>query len=269
LRQGHAYGFLTHPHKLLTYGRQHIAGPAREPYTIETLGVKSYILTNPKDVGDAYRNVEALSFDVYLQATMRTLGCSDGVIKSMYTPLTETKSGFPNPNKKSLALLSRDIHIQQLFPGGNLTILGEQLCTFFSKHLVRDVIAKERSYTTLTGDFVVIPLMKFCSDLTTSAGQESFFGAKIGEEEPNLVFDFLAFDDISWQLLLQYPNMFCQDMIAAKTKVCKSLQNHFEIPMEERANEDTFFVKTMEAEMRDLGIDSEPLSILMMTVYWG
>jgi hypothetical protein len=236
---------------------------------ITTLGVKSYILTNPKDVGEAYRNTESLSFDIYLQATMRTLGSTESVVKRMYTPLSDTKSGFPNPQNKCLALLSRDIHIHQLFPGENLKILGTKLSGWFDKHLVADVIAEERSYTTLRGNDVVIPLMKFCSDMTTSAGQEAFFGKKLGQREPNLVRDFLEFDDISWQLLLQYPPMFCRDMLAAKDKICHALQRHFDVPMEERATEDTFFVRTMETEMRQLGLNSEDISILMMTVYWG
>jgi hypothetical protein len=63
--------------------------------------------------------------------------------------------------------------------------------------------------------------------------------------------------------------MFCRDMLAAKDKICHALQRHFDIPMEERASEDTFFVRTMETEMRQLGLNSEDISILMMTVYWG
>lgn len=182
-------------------------------------------------------------------------------IRSMFTPLAKDKAGFPNPNGKSLALLSRDIHLKQLWPGNNQTILVRKPMEWFDIHLTSSMIAKEHPYTTAHGQDVVVPLMALTSNIMVSAGQNAYFGPTLAELAPNLPADFLEFDELSWQLLLQYPPMFCQAMLKAKARVELALQRYIEIPMDQRKG-DIWFTKAMETELKALNIPTNEIGIV-------
>jgi hypothetical protein len=218
-------------------------------------------------VGDAYRDTEALSFHLVLKATILHLGISKFTVGTMFKPLAKDKTGFPNPNGKSLVFLSRDIHLKQLWPGENQTILVKRLMEYFDVHLTSSRISKERPYTTAHGQDVVVPLMTLTSDMMIAAGQDAYFGPTLAGLAPNLGADFLEFDELSWQLLLQYPPMFCQKMLKAKTKVEIALRKYIEVPMNQRKG-DIWFKKAMEAELKALNMPTNEIGIIFMTVYW-
>jgi len=54
----------------------------------------------------------------------------------------------------------------------------------------------------------------------------------------------------------------------AKARVTNALQKYFHVPAEQRSA-DIWFTKAMEAEMRELGLSSDEIGVMMMTVYWG
>ncbi|KAM3064745.1 hypothetical protein ACMFMG_005733 [Clarireedia jacksonii] len=265
---GHTFSFFQNPQALLDVGMQKIGGAERRPFALFAFGITNYILTNPKDVGDAYKETETLSFSLLLRATLVHLGLAKSSVRSMFHPLAKDKAGFPNPNGKSLASLSRDIHLKQLWPGENQTILVRKLMDWFNVHLTSSRIIKERPYTIADGQDVVVPLMALTSEMMVSSGQNAYFGPTLAELAPDLPADFLEFDELSWQLLLQYPPMFCQPMLKAKARVELALQRYIEIPMEQRKG-DIWFTKAMEAELKALNIPTNEIGIMFMTVYWG
>ncbi|KAI4214043.1 MAG: hypothetical protein LQ351_003447 [Letrouitia transgressa] len=239
-----------------------------EPFTITVAGHTVYVLTQAKDVSDAYRNTTQLSFDEMVQIMMGRLGSSPQSIKAMFSPLSPDKAGFPNPKGRPLGRLARDLHMNQLYPGENLTILGQRFRESFEDQLNYEKIAAKAPYCTVDEKGLVVPLMTWTSDIFTRGGQVSYFGEKLGEIDPNLTWTFLEFDELSWQVLYQYPRIISRRMHAARDKMIEALEKYFSIPAAERGQE-AWFTPAMEQEMRQVGINTHDIATMMNTIYWG
>lgn len=227
------------------------------------------MLTKASDVAEAYRNIKTLSFNVFVQEMLRTLGNSPSCIETMYKPLPADKAGFPNPKCKPLATLARDMHLQQLYPGKNLDILSENFDKFFDKHLHSKEILRICPYARASsGDSIVIPLMAWCSDVFTRAGQEAYFGPLLEEIDPEMTTKFLVYDELSYQVQFQYPKWLSTKLHKAKEELAKDLMTYYDVP-QERRHGDAWFVKAMENEMRALKLSTYDMAIMMVTIYWG
>lgn len=188
----------------------------------------------------------------------------------MFRPLDPDTNGFPNPLHKNLAKFSRDLHIHQLFPGELLDLLGLRFVNFFDDNLRLNSIAKKCTYSTpdKASDGLVVPLMVWSSDMFTRAGQMAYFGDRLGQINSNLTWDFLEYDDFSWQVLYQYPKFLSRRMSKAKSKVVSALETYFGLPAKER-KEEAWFITEIEYHMRQLGINTHDIATMMMTIYWG
>ncbi|KAF2796016.1 cytochrome P450 [Melanomma pulvis-pyrius CBS 109.77] len=201
--------------------------------------------TRGKDVAEAYRNTKTFSFEVFVQHMMRTTGCSNEVVDKI------------------------ELHVHQLYPGKDLAYLGERFNSYFDRYLSLEAIKSERSYAIPNQDgSVSVPLKVWVSDFLIRGGQRAYFGDFLEEIDPNISWAFLEFDDLSWQILYQYPKVLSKKMHAAKERVTEALRKYFETPITERSG-DAWFTKAMENEMRDLDLDTRDISIMMQTIYWG
>jgi hypothetical protein len=209
-----------------------------------------------------------LSFDEFVRAIMRTSGSSPFVIQKMFEQPEREKHIFPNPHNKPLANLARDLHFTQLFPGNHLDELLNTFHECFDKSFVMKSL-RQLSYVKCVSDrSVVLPLNLWTSDVMIRAGQEAYFGAYLGEVDPDLTWNFLAYDDLTWQVLYQYPKFLASTMYKAKEKVVDGLERYFTAPAEMRGKS-SWFTPAMEKEMRNLGFDTHDVAVMMMTIYWG
>ncbi|KAL8786221.1 MAG: hypothetical protein Q9213_002910 [Squamulea squamosa] len=222
----------------------------------------------PKDVADAYRNTSSLSFDVFVQVMMRNLGSSARSVTAMFSPMPAEKDGFPNPHGKPLGRLARDLHQTQLYPGENLTILDNKFVQSFEDQLALEKVASANYATRDEKGGVTVPLLKWSSDAFTRAGQAAYFGDLLGRIDPNLTWTFLEFDDLSWQVLFQYPRIVSRRMHAARERLTVGLEKYFSI-LPEKRGEQAWFTHAMEHEMRTMGINTHDIATMMTTIYWG
>ena len=203
-----------------------------------------------------------------MQAMMRTSGSSDYVVRKMYETPDPHKAVFPNPQNKPLAKLARELHIYQLFPGKPLDGLRGAFVEYFNRSLSLEPMSQYRYLRVSTDQAVVLPLYTWVSDLFISAGQEAYFGSMLGQVEPELTWAFLEFDDLTWQVLYEYPKILARTMIKAKSKVIAGLERYFTLPTDQRGDA-AWFTPAMEKEMRNLGFDTHDVAVMMMTIYWG
>ena len=180
----------------------------------------------------------------------------------------EKSGGFPNPHQKPLGTLSRDLHIHQLFPGENLTELMSRFITHFQSDLELSNLRNFSSDVQDSGNVVVMPLMSWVLRTFTSAGQQAYFDKQLDVIHPNMVEDFLEFDELGWQVLYQYPQFLSRKMHAARDKLVKAFEVYFSMPPEKRGNA-AWFVTAEEREMRSLGIDTHDIAVMMVVVYWA
>ena len=229
------------------------------------MGGKLYILTNSKDVATAYNNTTTLSFEQYVQAVMRTSGCSESAVQKMYQDADLTKTIMPNPNKKPLIKLARDIHKQQLFPGEQFDVLLARFIDYFHRGLSIVSIAQCSYASFTTGNEIVLPLSDLASDVFISAGQEAYFGRHLAEVNPNLPWTFRDFDDLTWQVFYQYPRRFASKMHQAKDKIIADLGQYFEATDKKRADA-AWFIHCVEAELKGVGFSKHDVAVMMMTI---
>ncbi|KAI3327514.1 cytochrome P450 [Ustulina deusta] len=231
--------------------------------------MKSYVITDAQHVGEVYRNTETLSYEEFVQMMMRILGNSEASVQAMFTPLPKDKEGFPNPHGKPLGILFRQMHIHQLFPGDNLTFLESRFYKFFDEHLHLSRLGETCPYAMETTDkCIILPLTQWCSDFFVKGGQTAYFGPRLAEINPDLTDEFLVFDELSYQVIYQYPTFLSKKMRTSRDRLLLGLKQYLQLPQDQR-NEDAWFVKAMEEEMRAINMSAEDMAIATMTIYWA
>ncbi|GJN80327.1 hypothetical protein PLIIFM63780_003853 [Purpureocillium lilacinum] len=262
---GHGRAFFNNSNALLsTY-----FGNTKEPFALTLAGSKLYVITRSKDVAEAYRNTHTLSFNEFVQAMMRACGNTEFCVKAMYNPLPTDKDGFPNPHGKPLATLARQMHIHQLYPGDRLDFLENSFLEWFDYRMHLDRLHEACPYAIRsTNRDIVLPLMEWCSDFFTKAGQRAYFGDALSGIDPKLTKTFIIFDELSWQVLYQYPDFLAGEMKGARDAIQKALKKYIQMPQSQRSG-DAWFTKAMENEMRALGISEDDIATMLVTIYWG
>ena len=95
----------------------------------------------------------------------------------------------------------------------------------------------------------------------------AFFGDRLLELEPELLQSFFDFDDNSWKLTYKLPGFLSKEVTAAKQKGIDALTRYFQLAKEERPGE-AWLVRTLEAEMRHVGIQEPDIAAFIMIFYW-
>ena len=238
---------------------------SKQPFIITLAGIKLYILTNPKDIAEAYRSSTSLSFDTFVKLLIRTCGSSERVVERLYQdppPCSE--------RKKSLGRAIHDFQVQQS-SGQRLEDLSAVFVTCFEKLLRPENVAANSRYgskASETADFSCISLRKWCAETVINASQEAYFGDRLSEIDPNLAQTFLEFDTRSWQLLYHFPRVISEPMYAAKDRLINALSAYFETAAERKVNA-AWVTQLFEKEMRGLGFTDKEMGTLMMLQYWG
>ncbi|KAF7586369.1 hypothetical protein BBP40_009015, partial [Aspergillus hancockii] len=267
---GHGGAFWRNSNALLSYGRTYFNN-THDPFALTIANSVIYVITKPEDVAEAYRNTATLSFNEFVQAMMRACGNTESCVQTMYNPLPKDKEGFPNPHGKPLATLARHMHMNQLYPGDNLDFLENRFMNWFDPRMTLDGLRRECSYAidaTSIDEGVALPLMKWCSDYFTRAGQLAYFGPVLDDIDPTLPETFIVFDEASWQVLYQYPEFLAAEMKGARDTIQRALKKYIQVPQSERHG-DAWFTKAMEDEMRALGISEDDIATMLVTIYWG
>ena len=246
----------------------------RRPFRVTLAGEVLYILTSPHDVAAAYKETESLTFDVFIRDIMVAFGASSGAIEKMWLLPSNDKNGFnaqvTNPNHKSLAQLTRDFHKQQLHPGQNQRSLGAKFQDYIEESLRWDSMSTKLNdtYILRSGEQSKdISLKGWCADVLLNAATRAFYGESLLHDQPDLLRHFFDFDDNSWMLLYRYPRFMARSMYQAKIAAVDALTQYFAAPKKSRRGA-AWFIRTLEAEQRQLGLGDRDIATLNLMVYW-
>lgn len=230
-----------------------------------------YVISDPKQTNEVYKNLETLSFIEFVQGLFKTNGVSESGIRAIYTDLPVDKAGFPNPQGKSLGgTLVRQMHIHQLYPGENLDQLYVHFHNYFHEHLTLPKLRESCAPYMVSQDNISIdvPLMRWCSEYFVRAGGIAYFGDKLSSIDPKLASTFIAFDDLSWQAIYQYPKFLTRTMRAERDQTQRTFKKYFDLPQSQRTG-DAWFTKTMENELRAIGVGTDDIASLLLTLHWA
>ena len=233
-------------------------------------GERLYIITSPQDVSAVYKNTVSLTFDDYIRDMMYQFGGSEYAVQKMWQDPSKdgegTKLLSPNPLHKNLARLGEDFYRQQLHPGTNLEYLQSQFMPNIHKSLSYENISENIIISSTTGEKTVSPL-GWVREVLLDSATRSFFGDRLLEIEPNMFQSFFDFDDNSWKLTYHLPRVFAKEMYGAKQQATEALVKYFQMPKDERPGA-AWLVRTLETEMRNLGIQEADIACFLMMIYW-
>ncbi|TGJ81870.1 hypothetical protein E0Z10_g6893 [Xylaria hypoxylon] len=263
---GHGRAFFLDSNGLLSRARSYF-GNKKEPFALTAFGMTFYVVTQVKHSAEVYRNSETLSFEEFVQGLMRTNGNDENIIKSMYTALPADKAGFPNPLGESFGVLARRMHAYQLHPGKNLTALQKQVQGWVDRHLNLIDLAVYPSAVSKCHTSIEVPLYQWCSETFIQLGQDVYFGETLSQIDPELPVAFIAFDELIWKMLYQYPSFMSADMITPRGQVIASLNKYFHVPQKERSGGAAWLINTMEDEMRAIGVEGDNLAVVVFHLY--
>jgi hypothetical protein len=249
--------------------RKHFAS-ANVPFALTAFGHTFYVVTHAKQSAEVYKNTESLSFEEFVQGLMRINGNSEDTIRTVYSPLPSDKSGFPNPEGLSLGVLAQRMHVHQLHPGENMVVLQEKVRDWINRELNLDMFAKGCTYSpSRSSTRIVLPLYEWTSDYFVRLGQYVYFGDVLDRVDPNYPTAYIAFDEVIWKMLYQYPAILCRDMTGPRDQMMASLKAYFQIPQNQRRDQAAWIINAMEDEMRALGVDDENLAIMVFHLYFA
>ncbi|KAI1633645.1 putative cytochrome p450 [Biscogniauxia mediterranea] len=266
---GHGFAFFRSADSLIAKASKYFG--TKEPYSLTVFGNTLYIVTEPYNTTEVYKSDDTLSFETFVQDLFRSNGYSDQGLQKTYAKLPKDKPGFPNPQGVSFGSFVQQMHMCQLYPGKNLQVLEDNFRKWFDRSLRLPELKRtySRFATIGTDGSVEMPLGRWCSDISIRAGEAAYFGDVLSQINPTLASDFLAFDDLGWQVLYQYPGFLSREMSAARTKVQHTFREYLKVPQSQRsAGGAIWLINAMEDEARALGVSTDDIAVLLFNIYW-
>ena len=172
------------------------------------------------------------------------------------------KGGRSSTDEEPLMDLIRIIHTHNLSSGLELDKFEKVFMKYFRIRLSDPCSANAREFPRMRLEdgrtHYQVPLLKWLSEILVSAGQELFFGEEFARDNPEMLWDFLDFDDNLWQLLYR----------TSREKIRRRFEAYFRTPVEARAPT-AWFTRNLEMEMRNLGIPDGDIAAMILLNYWG
>jgi Cytochrome P450 len=120
--------------------------------------------------------------------------------------------------------------------------------------------SKNRNYCT-------VGLLAWTSEVLLGSATRTFFGARLLGIEPELFQKFRYFNYNSWLFTYKIPKAWSKVTLAAKNVVQKALETYFDLPLVDRSSE-SWLIRTLEYEMRAIGIASKDIVAMLNMVFW-
>lgn len=227
-------------------------------------------MTSSETASAVFKDTEHLTFDDYVRDMMLQFGATPEAVAKMWQVPTNdrlhTPGLQPNPRSKSFVHLSEVLYRQQLHPGEKLNNLQHVLLSHIDKTLSWETDLKKVVISS-TPIEKTVSLLEWTRQVLLDGATRAFFGSKLREIEPGLFETFFYFDDNSWKLTYKIPRYWSNDVYAAKQKAQDALRIYFELPKEQRCGE-AWIIRTLETELRGLGVNEPDIAAIMMMIFW-
>ena len=264
---GHARNFLKNQDQTFCYGREYFKN-TREPFAITLGREKLYILTSHHDVNTLFKSSTTLDYGNVIKDLMVSFGASWSAVEAIYAPNPEFSGDIlqQNTHNKSLFHLKSDFYHTQLLPGKNFCEIQERFLRLISDAVTLDSLAKV-DLLSFTENASTVHLYKMCQRVFVKAGLKAFFGERILNGSPQLLQDFIDFDDNNWMVFYNWKGPGAQAMHKPKARVLNILEDWLKLPKTERSGA-AWLIETMEESQRQLGMDDRDIAVVLMMLMW-
>ncbi|KAH9905725.1 cytochrome P450 [Xylariomycetidae sp. FL2044] len=244
-----------------------------EPFAIQLLGKKLYVITGPTDVAAVYRDTAALGFDGHLNQLLENFGFgADAIKRSWHKPEPGSWCYIPNnpvnPNQLNFIHLTEDIYKKQLLPGQKM----DEMCRLFMKALQNTLDWDRLDFCTTSRQgpsHRQISLYSMCRFAIVDATTRSMFGSHLHELEPDIVDCMLRFNDYAWMVFFQYPDLLGGlPVTEPRRKIIEVMKKFIQLPKEKR-HEQSWSIENIIEAQEIVGIDLEARASVILLIFWA
>lgn len=187
----------------------------------------------------------------------------------MYSKSNPVDALHPNPSGKSLARMSRDFHIYQLYPSNKLGDISRRFHDFLEVKLMVSNLALVGQSCSRVGEHdILMNLYRWSDEMLADSIADCYFGASLRTIAPDFVKVYLEFSEHSWRALFLVPEVLGKKMFQPLKQLVDAVEKWFDLPVESR-KDTVWYTTAIEAEMRHVGISNRDMAIMLLTIYWG
>ena len=187
------------------------------------------------------------------------------------SPKTSQSNGqnpaSPNTSHLSMIHLTLNLYKRQLLPGEKLDQISETLLRYIDNSLRWEDVSSQHGLA-LSGQAKGVSLKDFCAEVLVDAITRTFFGDRIYDAEPQLIPNFLNFNNDAWMLIFHYPQSAASSLKKAQRRILKAFVNYIQSPEEVRTGQAWMIENVME-ELKSIDINDEDRAALLLMIYWA
>ncbi|KAL9006858.1 MAG: hypothetical protein Q9188_000389 [Gyalolechia gomerana] len=154
--------------------------------------------------------------------------------------------------------------VKDQLSGNMLAEKGENFIGSINKSLHIDNFSSGFVESTSPGTKTV-SLEKWVRYRLVHSASKALFDESMMKVDPQFVFYYFAFEEAAWKMLYRYPEFLAQDLYGAAKFILRSMSRFYEF---ERPDTVWMF-KTMETEMRNLGLPSGDIATMTFMLLVG
>ncbi|MCJ1436397.1 hypothetical protein MMC27_005776 [Xylographa pallens] len=273
---GHTLWFFTNPEGLHRYGNTYFAGS--EPYCVFIGGKRFVIVREAHDVDSIWRETRSLTFDDMIQQMFDGVRIPRYLYLRMFVPDPGTL--FSNREKPNALfvhenpLRKRYIDLQmewfkQQFLGGERMNKLQTACFQRLDHIMHWDMIPERAILSQTLDDKVVSLYDWCRHAIIEVGTFALMGPELLKADPNFNTEYMKWEDHSWKVLYQHPDILSRGMLKAQKRLVDVLSQYYSQEPAKRPNLCWLFER-MQSEQQKLGLrvqDAAGITIITLLGY--
>lgn len=199
----------------------------------------------------------------------RWIGVSDDGFSRIFTldPSSRHNAGLPSPQAPDMMIV--EYLRLQTKPGALLDdLLYKRQMPAIDRVLQAVVDGSSTSVVARSGDGNTVSLLQLCTDMFLRGTTTAFLGIKIWEAAPTFLDSLELWERTNWKYMFQLPDIISGDMLQARDGMINAFIKYLDIPEEERTDRN-YFVKSIEAMMRDVGCDKQDMAKVFMLHFWA
>ncbi|TGJ84268.1 hypothetical protein E0Z10_g4481 [Xylaria hypoxylon] len=264
----HISSFFKDYNKALDNARQHFKY-TKEPYSVWIAGARIYICPAPDDVACIYRNTTTISYHNIIKDMYRWIGVSQDGFNKMFTLDESAKHNSNMAHPQAPAIMVNEYHRRQTKPGELFDdLLYQRTVPRIHESLEAISDGSNPSIIRQSADGVTVSLLRLCKDLFLRGTTTSFLGKRIWDVNPDLLDSFMVWERTNWKYMFQMPDIISGDMLHARDDIINTFVKYLRIPPEQRSDSN-YFVKSIEAMMRDVGCNEQDMARVFMLHFWA
>ncbi|KAI0439832.1 cytochrome P450 [Xylaria telfairii] len=282
---GHTIGFARNADKVIEHGLD-FTNRAYEPFSVQLLGTKFYIVTSPDDVTAVFRNTDSLTFDGHLKVLLQNFGVKPKAFdKAWHKPQPGDWCYIPNnpinPGQLDLIHFVEETYKKQLLSGDHVDTLSQAFIQSLLTNLDWDHIdfgcnvflwGATQNFEP-RGEISQFPshhasLYSICQFFIVEATARSLFGDLLHDIEPDIVNLMLQFNEHVWMIVFNYPSFFASPVAESRQKIMAALKKLVQTPEEDKSQL-CWAIRNITAAMDIVDIDVESRASMMLMSFWA